>query len=88
MKLHGIDHVSINTRDFAASARFYTEVMGFRRLQTVPMGGDAPGDRFTITYFEIPGGGRMELSDYGGAVPRSQRCNTRVLRKALTIQER
>jgi catechol 2,3-dioxygenase-like lactoylglutathione lyase family enzyme len=61
MKVRGIDHVSINVRDAEASARFYTEVLGFRRLQTVPMDG-----RFSITYFEIPGGGRMELFDYAG----------------------
>jgi catechol 2,3-dioxygenase-like lactoylglutathione lyase family enzyme len=62
MKVRGIDHVSINVRDREASARFYTEVLGFRRLQTVPMDGG-----FSITYFEIPGGGRMELFDYAGA---------------------
>jgi len=71
MKVRGIDHVSINTRDFEASVRFYAGVLGFRRLQTVPMDGG-----FSITYFEIPGGGRMELFDYGGAsreVPREER---------------
>ncbi len=61
MKVRGIDHVSINVRDMEASARFYAEVLGFRKLQTVPMDGG-----FSITYFEIPGGGRMELFDYGG----------------------
>ena len=65
MKVRGIDHVSVNTRDFPASAAFYTEVMGFRRLQTVPM----DNGEFSITYFEIPGGGRMELFDYGGKNP-------------------
>ena len=62
MKVRGIDHVSINVRDMEASAKFYAGVLGFRRLQTVPMDGG-----FSITYFEIPGGGRMELFDYAGA---------------------
>jgi catechol 2,3-dioxygenase-like lactoylglutathione lyase family enzyme len=61
MKIAGIDHVSINVKDMAASAAFYEGVMGFRRRETVPMDGG-----FAITYFEIPGGGRMEMFDYGG----------------------
>jgi len=61
MKVRGIDHVSINVRDREASARFYAEVLGLRKLQTVPMDGGC-----SITYFEIPGGGRMELFDYAG----------------------
>jgi catechol 2,3-dioxygenase-like lactoylglutathione lyase family enzyme len=68
MKVRGIDHVSINVRDMEASARFYAGVLGFRRLQTVAMDGG-----FSITYFEIPGGGRMELFDYGGTNPAVQR---------------
>jgi catechol 2,3-dioxygenase-like lactoylglutathione lyase family enzyme len=70
MKVRGIDHVSINVRDMEASARFYAGVLGFRKLQTVPMDGG-----FSITYFEIPGGGRMEFFDYGGKnrdVPREE----------------
>jgi len=65
MQVQGINHISINTRNFEASASFYEDVLGFRRLQTVPM----DGGKFAITYFEIPGGGRMELFDYGGKNP-------------------
>ena len=65
MKIRGIDHVSINVKDRAASAAFYEEVLGMRRLQTVPMDADTAMP-FSITYFEIPGGGRLELFDYGG----------------------
>jgi glyoxylase I family protein len=79
MRLKGIDHVSINVKDMSASAAFYGGVLGLRRLQTVPMDGgpNPPGTsaRFSITYFEIPGGGRLELFDYGGknrAVPREE----------------
>jgi glyoxylase I family protein len=60
MRIHSIDHVAINVKDLDASAAFYEGVLGFRRLQTVPM------DGFSITYFEIPGGARMELFSYEG----------------------
>jgi glyoxylase I family protein len=61
MRISSVNHISINVKDFDASAAFYTGVMGFRRRETVPMDGG-----FSITYFEIPGGARMELFDYGG----------------------
>ena len=67
MKVKGIDHVSINTKDIAASIRFYGEVLGFRRTETVPF------DGFSIVYFEVPGGGRLELFDYGGKNPGAAR---------------
>ena len=73
MKVRGIDHVSINVRDLEASARFYTEVLGFRRLETVAMGGG-----FSITYFGIPGGGRLELFDYHGASRQTPREESEV----------
>ena len=63
MRVNGVDHVSINVRSMEASEAFYGGVLGLRRLQTVPMDGNPP---FTITYFEIPGGGRLELFDYKG----------------------
>lgn len=66
MRIRSIDHVSINVKDFDASVAFYGGVLGLRRLQTVPM------DGFSITYFEIPGGGRLELFDYHG---RSKNAN-------------
>lgn len=71
MRLKGIDHVSINVKDMGASVAFYGGVLGLRRLQTVPM----DGGTFSITYFEIPGGGRLEMFDYGGKnrdVPREE----------------
>ncbi|OFW62952.1 MAG: hypothetical protein A2Y74_06030 [Actinobacteria bacterium RBG_13_63_9] len=73
MKVRGIDHVSVNTRDFEASVRFYAGVLGFRKLQTMPMDGG-----FSITYFEIPGGGRMELFDYAGTNRAVQREESEV----------
>jgi lactoylglutathione lyase len=73
MKVRGIDHVSINVRDMEASARFYAGVLGFRRRETVAMDGG-----FSITYFEIPGGGRMELFDYAGTNRAVQREESEV----------
>ncbi len=67
MKVRGVDHVTINTRDIEASVAFYGGVLGFRQLETVPF------DGFSLVYFEIPGGGRMELFDYGGKNPSSAR---------------
>jgi len=70
MKVKGIDHVSLNVKDIKASAEFYGKVLGFRQLQTVPF------DGFSLVYFEIPGGGRLELFDYGGKNPQTLRDAT------------
>lgn len=70
MKVQGIDHVSINVKDIEASVDFYGKVLGWRQLQTVPFEG------FSITYFQVPGGGRLELFDYGGKNPKSDRGET------------
>jgi catechol 2,3-dioxygenase-like lactoylglutathione lyase family enzyme len=67
MKIQNINHVTINTTDIEASTRFYGQTLGFRQLETVPF------DGFSLVYFEIPGGGRMELFDYGGRNPRTTR---------------
>lgn len=55
MRIDPIDHVSINVKDFDASVAFYGGVLGFRRLQTVPMDPDPPGTSagFRIAYFEV-----------------------------------
>ena len=70
MKVQGIDHVSINVKDIEASVDFYGKVLGWRQLQTVPF------DGFSIVYFEIPGGGRLELFDYEGKNPKADRDET------------
>ena len=67
MKVKGIDHVSINVKDIKAAIEFYGQVLGFRQLQTVPFEG------FSLVYFQLPGGGRLELFDYGGKNPKSGR---------------
>ena len=67
MKVHGINHVSINTRDMKASADFYGRILGWKQMETVPF------DGFSLVYFQVPGGGRLELFDYGGKNPHGKR---------------
>jgi glyoxylase I family protein len=67
VKVKGIDHVSINTKDMKASADFYGGILGWKKMETVPF------DGFSIVYFEVPGGGRLELFDYGGKNPKNER---------------
>ena len=67
MNLTGINHVSINTRDVRASIDFYGRILGWKQQETVPF------DGFSLVYFEIPGGGRLELFDYGGRNPHAAR---------------
>ena len=70
MRVMGINHVSLNVKDIRASTDFYGKVLGFRQMETVPF------DGFSLVYFQIPGGGRLELFDYGGKNPASQRDET------------
>ncbi len=72
MKVTGIDHVSINTKDMKASAAFYGGILGWKQMETVPF------DGFSIVYFEVPGGGRLELFDYAGKNPRTARDENEV----------
>ena len=72
MKVKGINHISLNVKDIKASIEFYGKVLGFRQLETVPFEG------FSLVYFQIPGGGRLELFDYGGKNPKTDRDETEV----------
>lgn len=60
LKIIKIEHFSINLKDKAKSFDFYGRVLGFKQQQTVDCGD------FDITYFELPGGSRLELFDYHG----------------------
>lgn len=60
MKIKGIEHIAINTKDIDRSLAFYGGVLGFEVLETVEM------DGFAITYLKLPGTGRLELFDYYG----------------------
>ena len=42
MKVKGIDHVSINTKDMKASADFYGGVLGWKRMELFDYGGKNP----------------------------------------------
>ena len=83
MKVSGINHVSINTRDLRASADFYGRILGWRQAETVPF------DGFSLVYFEIPGGGRLELFDYGGRNPQATRdeCEVGLRHVAFTVDD-
>ncbi len=70
MRVMGINHVSLNVKDIRASTEFYGKVLGFRQMETVPF------DGFSLVYFQIPGGGRLELFDYGGQNPTAERGET------------
>jgi len=63
MTVKGINHVSINTKDMKGSAEFYGRILGWTQMETVPF------DGFSLVYFQVPGGGRLELFDYGGKNP-------------------
>jgi len=60
LKIGTIDHIAINCSEFQKSLDFYERVLGFKQLETVDCGD------FDITYFALPGGGRLELFDYHG----------------------
>jgi len=70
VKVKGVDHISLNVKDLKASVEFYGKVLGFRQMETVPF------DGFSLVYFQIPGGGRLELFDYGGKNPKADRDET------------
>jgi len=63
LDIQKVEHISINAVDFDRSVDFYGRVLGFKQLQTVDCG------EFDITYFELPGGTRLELFDYHGKNP-------------------
>ncbi len=67
MTVKGLNHITINTRDIRASIDFYGRILGWKQMETVPF------DGFSLVYFQIPGGGRMELFDYGGNNPVNAR---------------
>ena len=69
MIIGAIDHIAINTADIGESIRFYRDVLGLRQGKTVEF------DDFDVTYFELPGGGSLELFDYKGKNPRTKRAD-------------
>ena len=60
MKIRGIDHFAINVKDIKKSRDFYGRILGLKQLEIVDMG------NFSIEYYALPGGARLELFDYFG----------------------
>lgn len=58
MNIVGVDHIAINTFEYDKSVRFYRDILKLKQLQTVDC------SDFNISYFELPGGARLELFDY------------------------
>lgn len=75
-----IDHISINVLDMHRSLDFYGRVLGFKQLQTVDCG------EFDLTYFELPGGARLELFDYHGKNQDNPRQESEVGLRHLAFQ--
>ena len=83
MKVGHIHHIAINTKDIDESIRFYRDTLGLKQGETVQM------DEFALTYFEVPGGGSLELFDYKGQNPKVKRADEEVgLRHiAFTVED-
>jgi lactoylglutathione lyase len=58
MTLKYIDHITINVTDLNSSLRFYQDLLGLVRMETIDM-----GDHI-LDYCELPGGTRLELISY------------------------
>ena len=80
MNIKKIEHFSINLLEKEKSFDFYNRVLGFKQLQTVDCG------EFDITYFEIPGGSRLELFDYHGKNPTRLHPESEVGLRHLAFQ--
>jgi catechol 2,3-dioxygenase-like lactoylglutathione lyase family enzyme len=80
MRIKGIEHVSLNVSDMAASLAFYSGTLGLEREETVPE------DGFDITYFRLPDGRRLELFDYKGSSPAAARGESEVGLRHLAFE--
>ena len=58
MKITGLNHITINVTDLAASVNFYKIVLGLTENGFIDMGDH------TLTYFDLPQNVRLELIDY------------------------
>jgi glyoxylase I family protein len=76
MRLSGIHHVAVICSDYAASKRFYTEVLG---LAVVAETYRAPRDSHKLD-LRLPDGTRIELFSFPGAPPRPSYPEARGLR--------
>lgn len=58
MKITGLNHITINVTDLAASVDFYKNVLKLTENGFIDMGDH------TLTYFDLPQNVRLELIDY------------------------
>jgi len=72
MKVGPVHHIAINTKDIDKSIKFYQDVLGLKKRETVRF------DELALTYFELPAGGRLELFDYKGKNPQCERDEAEV----------
>lgn len=74
--LRGIHHVAIIASDYAASKRFYSEVLGLRIVHEAYR---AARDSWKLD-LALPDGGRIELFSFPAPPPRPSRPEARGLR--------
>jgi catechol 2,3-dioxygenase-like lactoylglutathione lyase family enzyme len=72
MKVSQIHHIAINTKNIDESISFYRDVLGLEQGETVDM------EDFKLTYFPLPDGGSLELFDYQGKNPKTDRLDEAV----------
>ena len=58
MNIRQIDHVTINVTDMEKTREFYGKLLGLRELDCVDKGDHE------LTFFELPGGAKLELVVY------------------------
>lgn len=58
-----IDHITINVKDMERTLEFYGTLLALKRLPSVDMGDHV------LSYFELPDGGRIELTQYRFPTP-------------------
>ncbi|GHU81511.1 hypothetical protein FACS189468_4310 [Spirochaetia bacterium] len=71
MKVAAVDHITINCKDTETSFRFYEQVLGLKRLETVDMGDHV------LYYYGLPGV-RLELIGYKEPQKEQETGNTDV----------
>lgn len=55
MNVKKIDHIAINVMDYKKSIKFYSDILGLEKQETVDF------EDFSITYYKLPDGTRLEL---------------------------
>ena len=72
MKLNRMEHIGINAGNFKESLKFYRDILGLKQQATIEWA------EFSITFLELPDGGRVELFNYGIRSERAETDDSRV----------